>query len=187
MVKLTLFNERARAPATTIDNLFIGEHRHINRIPIYRRFAAVNEAGLVEIKEQSLFMAIIIRLTRRKFARPINRKAQPLQLRAHRRDIGPCPCARMDILFHCGIFGGHAKGVPPHRMEHRMPRHPLITSEHIAHRIIADMPHMDAPRRIGKHLKDIGFGLSARCQLIWRRRGKHIAAFPGFLPARVSR
>ena len=39
--------------------------------------------------------------------------------------------------------------------------HAAEPRQHVAHRVIADMPHVDAPRRIGKHLEDIGLGFMA--------------------------
>ncbi len=36
LVELLLFHERARAPAAAIDHLFIGEHGHVDRVPIDR-------------------------------------------------------------------------------------------------------------------------------------------------------
>ena len=32
---------------------------------------------------------------------------------------------------------------------------------HVAHRVIADMAHVDAPRGIGEHLQHVGLGLVA--------------------------
>ena len=33
---------------------------------------------------------------------------------------------------------------------------------HVAHRVVADVAHVDAPRRIGEHLQHVGLGLGAR-------------------------
>src|SRR5205085_7110337 len=48
-----------------------------------------------------------------------------------------------------------------HGMEHLVTLHPPIAGDDVAHRIVADVPHVDAPRRIGKHLEDVGLGLVA--------------------------
>src|SRR6185312_16896122 len=45
--------------------------------------------------------------------------------------------------------------------KHFMPLHPPIARDNVAHRIIADVPHVDASRGIGKHLEDVGLGLVA--------------------------
>ena len=71
-------------------------------------------------------MAIIFRLARGEFARPVNGKAKPLQLRFHVGNVIARPPTGVNILFHRGVFGGHAKGIPTHGVEHLMPRHPLV-------------------------------------------------------------
>ncbi len=87
----------------------------------------------------------------------------------------------MDLLLHRGIFGGHAEGVPPHRVQHLVARHPLVACEHVAHRIVADMAHVDAPRRIGKHLEHIGLGLGR--SVVGAKRLRRV---PGLLPTAVG-
>ena len=87
----------------------------------------------------------------------------------------------MDFFLHRRVFGGHAKAIPAHRMQHSMAGHRLIPRQHIAHRVIADMPHMDAPRWIGEHFQDVRF---------WTRIGggrsfEHRLLFPDFLPMPV--
>src|SRR3546814_14965518 len=42
----------------------------------------------------------------------VDREPEPLQLRAHRVDIGARPAAGMHAPFHRGIFRGHTEGVP---------------------------------------------------------------------------
>ena len=63
-----------------------------------------------------------------------------------------------------------------------MAGHPAIARQDIAHRIVADMAHMDAPRRIGEHLEHIAFGLGGL-----GIGSKSPGVFPGFLPMRVHR
>ena len=88
-----------------------------------------------------------------------------LQLLAHRPDIGPGPFARMDLALHRRILGRHAERVPAHRVEHFVALHPPVAGDDVAHRVIADMAHVDAPRGIGEHLEHVGLGLvAARCR-----------------------
>ena len=63
----------------------------------------------------------------------------------------------MDLVLHRGVLGRHAEGVPAHRMQHVEAPRPLVARDHVAHRIIAHMAHMDAARRIGKHLQHVIF------------------------------
>src|SRR5579872_5761976 len=43
-------------------------------------------------------------------------------------------------------------------MQHIEAAGALIASDDVAHRVIADMAHMNAPRRIGEHFEDIIVG-----------------------------
>ena len=106
--------------------MLIGEDSHVNRVPVHRGFLAIHKASGIQLQEQCLFMAIIFRLARREFARPVDRKAKPFQLRFHICDVVAGPVAGVDILFHCRVFGRHAKGVPTHGVKHLMTGHPLI-------------------------------------------------------------
>ena len=88
------------------------------------RFLAIDQPRREQVEEQRLFVPVIIGLAGRQLAGPVEREAQPLQLRLHRRDVGARPAAGMDALLHRGVLGGHAERVPAHRVEHLMPRHP---------------------------------------------------------------
>src|SRR3546814_16681265 len=79
-----------------------------------------------------------------------------------------------------------AEGVPAHRVEDIVPGHPLEAREHVAHRIVADMPHMDAPRGIGEHLEDIGLGPSTVLGVAGLGRGEAVRGLPCRLPAGIG-
>jgi len=178
--QLAPLDQGARAPAAAVDHLLVGEHGHIDRIPIDRAFLAIDEPRREQIEEQRLLVPVIVGLAGRELAAPVEREAETLKLRLHRRDIVARPAAGMDTLLHRGILGGHAEGVPPHRVEHFHAGHPPIAREHVAHRIVADMPHMDLPRRIGEHLEHIGTRLGRAIV-----RGEGGAVVPHLLPSRV--
>ena len=125
----------------------------IDRVPIDRRFLAVHQPSCVKVQKQRLLMPVILRLAGGNFAAPIQRETQPFQLRLHVGDIIAGPAAGVDALFHRGVFGGHSKGIPAHRVQHLKALHPLGAGQHVAHRVIAHMANMDAARWVGKHLQ----------------------------------
>ena len=63
-------------------------------------------------------MAVISGIAGGELAAPVEREAEPLQLRLHRRDVRPGPFAGMDLPLHRRILGRHAERVPAHRVEH---------------------------------------------------------------------
>ncbi len=64
-------------------------------------------------------------------------------------------------------------------MEHVEARGAHVAGEHVAHRVVAHMAHMDAPRRIGEHLEDVvGLARIVVADL------EGLALSPGLLPAR---
>ena len=102
-------------------------------------------------------LSVIFRITGGKFARPINRQAQGFHLCAHGCDVVIGPFFGMPTYSHRSIFSWHAKGVPPHWMQHIMSGGQLIARNHIAHGVIAYMAHVNAARWVGKHFQDIVF------------------------------
>ncbi len=145
--ELALFDRGARAPAAAIDHLLVGEHGVIDRVPVHLRLLARDEARLEKIEEQLLLVLVVPRIAGRDFARPVEREAHRLQLRPHRVDIGVGPFRRMGVVLHRGVFSRHAEGVPTHRMEDVAALRAAVARHHVAHRVVADMTHVDAPRR----------------------------------------
>ena len=120
-------------------------------------FLRVDEARGEEIEKQLLLMLVVARIAGRDFARPVERQPHRLQLRAHRVDVGVGPFRGMRVVLHRGVFRRHAERVPAHRMEDVEAARPQIAGDHVAHRVIAHMADMNAPRRIREHLQDVIF------------------------------
>ena len=157
--QLATFHRRVRPPAFAVDHLFVGQNRHINRIPVHHRGFAVDQTSGHHVDEHRLLLAVVFRITGGEFAAPVNRQAQRLHLRAHVGDIAVGPILGVAAAFHRRVLGWHAKGVPAHWVQHRKPLRGLIARHHIAHGIVAHMAHMNAPRGIGEHFQDIILGL----------------------------
>ena len=111
----------------------------------------------MEIEEHLLLMPVIIRMAGRDFALPVIGQAHALQLGAHRGDILIGPFGGMDLVLDGGVLRRQAEGVPAHRMQHVEAARLLVARHHIAQRVVADMAHMDAPRRVGEHLQHVIF------------------------------
>ena len=159
--ELAPLDRSAGAPALAVDHLLVGEHGHVDRVPIDLALLAIDEAGVEQVEEQRLLVAVISGVAGRELAAPVEREADLLQLLAHRRDVGPGPFARMDLALHRRILGRHSERVPAHRVEHFVALHPAIARDDVAHRVVADVAHVDAPRGIGEHLQHVSLGLGA--------------------------
>src|SRR6185437_5526721 len=170
------------APALSVDHLLVGEHRHVDRVPIDLALLAIDQADIEQVEEERLLLPVIGRVTGRELAIPVQREANALELFAHRPDVGPGPFARMHLALHRRILGRHSERVPTHWVEHFMALHAAVAGDHVAHRVVADVAHVDAPRRIGEHLPHVGLRLVAGAI-----GGKAPRLFPPLLPAAVSR
>jgi hypothetical protein len=51
----------------------------------------------------------------------------------------------MDILFHRGILGGQAEGIPAHRVQNVEPLTAFVARHDIAERVTTQVAHMDPP------------------------------------------
>ena len=179
--QLALLDGRAGAPAAAVDDLLVGEDGLVDRIPVHARRAAVDEAGFEEIQEQTLLVLVIGRIASGDLAAPVERQPHRLQLSAHGVDIGVGPRAGMHAAIAGGVLGRQAEGVPAHRVEDVEPLRPHEARHHVAHGVVAHVPHMDAARRIGEHLEDVIF----RARVVVAGP-EDLPVGPGLLPFRLG-
>src|SRR5262245_4219823 len=108
----------------------------------------------------------------------------------------------MDLAVDSSVFGGHSKRIPAHRMQYAIAHGALITGDHVPHRVIAHMTHMNAPRGVWEHLEHVvfrswivvsgredaaispnflptGLGLAGVVALVFVRIGSHLCVLPG--------
>ena len=175
--QVPLLDRRAGAPAAPVDDLLVGKHGHVDRVPIDLGRLAFDQAGPPEIEEHLLLVLVVARIAGGELAGPVERQAHRLQLALHRGDVGIGPVARIDLVVPRRVLGGQAEGVPAHRMQHVEARGAAEAGDHVAHRVVAHVPHMDASRGVGKHLKHIIF----RPRIVVAG-GKQPGLFPGLLP-----
>ena len=171
--QLALFHQCTRAPAAPVDHLLIGEDRVVHRVPVHLGGLAIDKALGEHLQEQGLLGAVIFRVAGRELPAPVQRQAELGELGLHRGDVLIGPLAGMDLLFHRGILGRHTERVPAHRMQHVVAIGAAVTGHDIAHRIVADMAHVQASGRVRKHLQHVGlrriaglfggFGLEQLC------------------------
>ena len=177
---LPLLDQCARAPAATVDHLLVGEHGAIDRVPVHLAELALDQTRAQEVDEHLLLVLVVGRIAGRDLARPVERQPHRLELRLHHRDVLVGPCLGMDLALHGGVLRRQPERVPAHGMEHVEPHGAFVARDHVAHGVVAHVPHMDAPRRIGEHLEHVV--LRARVVVAG---GEDVPLVPHLLPTRL--
>ena len=178
--EVALLDRRAGAPALAVDHLLVGEHGLVDRVPVDLRLAAIDEPGVEETQEHRLLVLVVAGIAGRDLARPVERQPHALELAPHGGDVGIGPGGGMRLVLHRRVLGGHAESVPAHGMDHVAAGRATVAGDHVAHRVVAHMPHVDAPGGIGKHLQHVVFG--ARIVVAG---AKSLAVRPHGLPMRL--
>ena len=121
LCQFATFHIRARPPAFAVNYLLVGQHGHVDRVPVDHGVLAIDEVSVEHVEEQRLLLAVIFGVTSGKFARPVDGQAQWLHLVFHCSDVAVGPILWVSAAGHGRIFSGHAERVPAHRMQHIMP------------------------------------------------------------------
>ena len=129
----------------------------LDRVPVDPGLAPVDEAGLEEIEEHLLFVAVIVGIAGGELPPPVVGEAHLLQLPAHRRDVVAGPGERVHPVLDRRVFRRKAEGVPAHRMQDIEALGALEPGDNVAEGVVADVPHVDPARRVGEHLKYVIF------------------------------
>jgi hypothetical protein len=146
---LALFDQRAGAPAAAVDDLFVGEHGVIDRVPVHGAELLVNQALFIQAGEQPLLPAVVLGGAGGEFAFPVDGKAERLELRTHVIDVGIGPAGWRDVVLQRSIFGRHAEGVPAHRLQYVEALHLVEARQHVADGVVAHVAHVQLARRVG--------------------------------------
>ena len=173
---VAFFDERATAPATAVDDLFVSKHGLVHRVPVHRAVFAVNQPFFKETGKEPLLPAVVVGLAGGEFARPVDGETERFQLGFHVVDVAVRPGGGRDLVVHRRIFRRHAEGVPAHRLQHVFAAHPLVAGDDVADGVVAHVPHVQAAGRIGEHRQAVEFfarGVS--------HGAERLVFFPGFL------
>src|SRR5690606_9354623 len=75
-----ILDQRARTPAAAVDDLLVGQHGLVDRVPVDGAVLAVDHALLEQAGEQPLLPAVVVRLAGGDLAGPVDGQAQRFQL-----------------------------------------------------------------------------------------------------------
>ena len=155
MGELAALDRRAGAPPLAVDDLLVGENGVLDRVPVNPGLAPIDKTGLEEIEKHLLFVPIVLRVTGGELARPVVGQTDALELPSHSGDVLSRPCRGVDAALHGGILGRQAERIPTHRMQHVEALRPLEPGDDVAECVVADVAHVDVPRRVWEHFKNI--------------------------------
>ena len=175
---LALLDQGAGAPAAAVDDLLVGQHGLVDRVPVHHRVAAVGQALAHQAGEHALLVDVIVRTAGGELARPVDRDAQRLQLLAHGGDVVVGPALGVDAALHGRVLGGHAERVPAHRVQDVKALGALVARHDVAHGVVADVAHVDAARRVREHLEHVVF----RTAVVDFAGLEDVGLRPGFTP-----
>ena len=143
------------APAATVDHLFVGQHGLVVRAPVDGGLLAVHQALFVQLGEEPLFPAVVLRATGGDLALPVVAEAEALQLVLHVVDVLVGPLRRRHLVLDGGIFRRQAECVPAHGLQHVLALHALVAADHVADGVVAHVAHVQAAARVGEHRQAI--------------------------------
>ena len=146
---------RPAALAPAVDHVLVGDDRLVLRAPVDRRLLPVGQPGLEELQEQPLRPAVVLDLVRGRLAVPVDHPAQAPHLGSDVRDVPLDDLARMPALADRGVLGGQAERVEAHRAHHAPAGAPPVMRDHVAQRVVEDVPHVQRPGGVREHLEHV--------------------------------
>ena len=135
--------------------LLVGEHRLIDRVPVDPRIFAVGETLVVQLQEEPLVPLVVLGVRRVQHATPVEGGRVALHRRALLGDVVVGPFARVDTPLDGGVFRGQAERVPADRVKDAVASKSPVACEHIAECVHLSVSHVEVPRRVGKHVKNV--------------------------------
>ena len=147
------------APAVpAVHHLLVGQDGAAGLAPVDGRLLAVDQALFVHLQEDPLVPSVVVRVAGLDAAPPVVAVAHAPELAGHVLDVLPGPVVRLGLILDGGVLRGHPERVEAHGVEDV---HPLLAEEareHVPHGIVADVPHVQGPAGVGKHLETVELG-----------------------------
>ncbi len=172
---LALLDRRARAPAAAVDDLLVGEHGLVDRVPVDDLRAPLGDAGFEHLQEQPLVPAVVLGPAGGDLAAPVDGQPERLHLRLHVRDVVVGPLRRRHAVLHGRVLGRQPEGVPAHRHQHVHALHAQLAREHVVDGVVAHVPHVQLAAGVGQH----------RAGVVLLRLRRRLADAPGVDPLPV--
>jgi hypothetical protein len=155
---LALLDHRTGAPATAVDDLLVGQHGLVHRVPVHHLGLALGDALLEHAQEDPLVPLVVFRGAGGQLAAPVDGKAQRLELLLHVGDVVVGPLGGRHPVLDRGVFGGQAEGVPAHGLQDVEALHLVEAGQHVADGVVAHVPHVQLARGVREHGQAVVLG-----------------------------
>ena len=180
-------DQRARAVAAAVDDLLVGEHGLIDRVPVDHALLAVGEAALEHAQEHPLVPAVVLRVAGDDLLRPVEHRAHLLELPFHALDTLVRQRHRVDLLALArradgSVLGRQPEGVEAHGEEHVVAAHAAVARGGVGGRLGVPVPHVQVTRRVGVHRQEVVL----RPRAVVEVDGVQALVLPGLAPARLE-
>jgi hypothetical protein len=120
------------------------------------------EETVEELQEDPLCPFVVPGFTGTHFAVPVEAEANVVELAAEVVDVLRRAHRRVNAMLQGVLFGGQAKGVVSHGVQHVESLQPFKPAVNVAGDVAKGMPHMEpGPAGVGKHIEHIILGLGA--------------------------
>ena len=139
---LFLLHRGVTAPAAVVDHLLVGQHCHVVRAPVDGGGLLVDQTLLVELGEEPLLPAVVVRLAGGQLSVPVITQTQHLELVLHVFDVFVGPGGRCRAVLDGGVFRRQTEGIPADGLQHILAIEPLITGDHITYGVVTHVPHV---------------------------------------------
>ena len=169
--QLPLFHQRAGAPAAAVLDLLVGQHGHLDRVPVDPAFLLVDQPLAIHLDEHALLLLIVLGVAGGEFTGPVDRQAHGFQLGPHQVDVAVGPVGRVYLALKGCVLRGQPEGIPTDRMQHIVAPRALVPRYNVTQRVVANVAHVDRTRGVGKHLQHVvlftaGIGFGAKGLLL---------------------
>ena len=154
--ELLLDDLGAAALAAAVDDLLVREHGLVVRAPVDRALLAVRETPLVQLLEQPLVPAVVLRVARVQHARPVEgRRRTRGSSRLLLLDVRVRPLARVGAALDRGVLGGQAERVPADRVQHVVAAVTPEARDDVDVRVVLGVTHVQVAGRVREHAEHV--------------------------------
>ena len=165
-------DERPRTLAAPVDDLLVGEHRVVDRVPVDQRLTAVREARLEQLEEDPLRPVVVLGVAGAQHRVPVEGVPEADDRAPLLVDVRVRPRLRVGAALTCRVLRREPERVPADRVEDAVTGHAEVADERVVDREDLRVPHVQVARRVREHRERVERVVTAGVRRIGRRRAQ---------------